>query len=188
MSWSGPMSSLFSRAGSRLFLSLTEDSALTGPTAFLRTWQKCPSLALETLLGEESGEPAVFVATASRKPSSEIQKSYFIEDACSLHCGLNFSGSLSSVIFLTSFAKWYLLRLVFRRSKNAYLCIHVVLRFTEPIPSNYFWFKLRSKLFATLRFAKYQKFVRTNFRKTFRKSLEEPRRVSCHRSFAKTVS
>lgn len=32
--------------------------------------------------GKESGEgPVVFAATASRKPSSEIQKSYFIEDA-----------------------------------------------------------------------------------------------------------
>lgn len=32
--------------------------------------------------GKESGEGSVvFAATASRKPSSEIQKSYFIEDA-----------------------------------------------------------------------------------------------------------
>lgn len=127
------MSSLFSRAGSRLFLSLTEDSALTGPTAFLRTWQKCPSLALETLLGEESGEPVVFVATASQKPSSEIQKSYFIEDACSLHCGLHFLGSSSSVIFLTS-QNGICFVLSFKDLKTR---IHVVLRLTQPVPSNY---------------------------------------------------
>lgn len=182
MSWSGPMSSLFSRAGSRLFLSLTEDSALTGPTAFLRTWQKCPSLALETLLGEESGEPVVFVATASQKPSSEIQKSYFIEDACSLHCGLHFLGSSLSVIFLTSFAKWYLLRFIFQ--------IH-------PSMSYYDLYNLCHQTTSDLSFAlnysqlcvsRYQKFVQTNFRKAFRKSFKESRQVSCHGSFAKTVS
>lgn len=48
-----------------------------------RAWHKCPSVARKLCTGKESGEGpvVVFAATASRKPSCEIQKSYFIEDA-----------------------------------------------------------------------------------------------------------
>ncbi|KAG7190852.1 hypothetical protein KM043_006916 [Ampulex compressa] len=62
-------------------LSLAEDSALTGRSDNdSRNPGEVSSSTLKTPLVEESGEPVVFVATASRNPSNQIQKSYITED------------------------------------------------------------------------------------------------------------